>query len=225
MINMVEENDLDTISLADSPSLEEAAARAAIAAAEAVAEATRARAKWREIREEVLAAEAYAKEAKEEARLAKSLVLAKADAQKAARRLLKGGTLTQQRRATSEEIKAVFNEWVLVTDRDPASTQFDAVREGRIRRAIDTYGFDFALAAVRGWRWSDYHSGENPSHKKYNDLELLLRDSKHIEMFANWELDETVRPRTKPGGKVRTRLEELEQQRQNHHAQPWLSDF
>jgi hypothetical protein len=31
---------------------------------------------------------------------------------------------------------------------------------------------------------SDWHMGDNPRGKRYDDLELILRDSAHIERFA-----------------------------------------
>lgn len=47
--------------------------------------------------------------------------------------------------------------------------------------------FDIATVkdAIRGCALSPWHMGQNPSGTVYNSIELILRDSKHIEMFAN----------------------------------------
>jgi hypothetical protein len=36
---------------------------------------------------------------------------------------------------------------------------------------------------------SDWHQGKNPNNKKYNSIELILRDAEHIENFANMVTD------------------------------------
>jgi hypothetical protein len=45
-------------------------------------------------------------------------------------------------------------------------------------------GPEAAEAAILGCKLSDFHQGNNPRRKKYDELELILRDAKHIEMFA-----------------------------------------
>ena len=38
---------------------------------------------------------------------------------------------------------------------------------------------------MRGWKFSDWHRGER-NGKVYNDIELILRDAKHVEQFAGY---------------------------------------
>jgi hypothetical protein len=40
------------------------------------------------------------------------------------------------------------------------------------------------MDAISGCAMSDWHMGDNPRGKKYDDIELILRDSAHIERFA-----------------------------------------
>lgn len=60
-------------------------------------------------------------------------------------------------------------------------------RRGRIVRWLRVYSEDELTDAVRGWRWSPHYCGDNDRGTVYNDLELLLRDAKHIEQFRDWE--------------------------------------
>jgi hypothetical protein len=52
--------------------------------------------------------------------------------------------------------------------------------------AVNTYGADAVVAAITGCSLSAWHMGQNPSGKKYTSLELILRDSEHIERFAGY---------------------------------------
>lgn len=89
------------------------------------------------------------------------------------------------------QVRAVFDLWV-DTHRRPKDgkakgipPRLDAKREAIIRKAIAMYdGPEAAEAAILGCRLSDFHQGNNPRRKKYDELELILRDAKHIEMFA-----------------------------------------
>lgn len=56
-------------------------------------------------------------------------------------------------------------------------------RQQLIARAIKWYDEDTVLKAIRGCSLSDWHMGRNPSGKKYTNIELILRDSAHIERF------------------------------------------
>lgn len=56
-------------------------------------------------------------------------------------------------------------------------------RERLIARAVHWYDEDTVVKAIRGCSLSDWHMGRNPSGKKYTSIELILRDSAHIERF------------------------------------------
>lgn len=93
-----------------------------------------------------------------------------------------------RRRIQGEAVKRVFDAWVEVTSRT-GRTLLDDKRRKLIRLALERYPEDDVIAAVKGWRHSPHHRGENSSRTVYNDLTLLLRDTEHIEKFRDLELN------------------------------------
>lgn len=85
-----------------------------------------------------------------------------------------------------QAVAEVFEAWLTSTGRSNR-TILDAKRRRLIDRALDAYPLADVLDAVRGWRHSPHHRGENDSRTVYNDLELLLRDAAHIEKFRDLE--------------------------------------
>lgn len=89
-----------------------------------------------------------------------------------------------------EEIRAVFNHWVdtvIVPTRNPKRKPvLDERRKRKISKAIELYGEETCKDAVSGVLHSDWHMGRNPRGKQYLDIELILRDAKHIEMFLDY---------------------------------------
>lgn len=86
---------------------------------------------------------------------------------------------------TSDPVEIVFNLWVETMRADrkvqPALTK---LRRRKINWAVETYGLDTCLAAVRGCANSDFHMGRNSQRQEYNDIELIFRDAQRIEKFA-----------------------------------------
>jgi 5-methylcytosine-specific restriction endonuclease McrA len=97
--------------------------------------------------------------------------------------LLEGGVAQAPR---PDPVQTVFDAWIEATGRT-GRTKLDRKRRGRIRDALTDYPLEDVTDAVRGWRNSPHHRGENRSRTVYNDLELLLRDSAHIEKFRDLE--------------------------------------
>lgn len=89
--------------------------------------------------------------------------------------------------APPDPVVAVFDAWRESTGKHRA--QLDSKRRKVIREALKAYPLEDVLAAVRGWRHSAHHRGENRQRTVYNDLALLLRDAPHIELFRDLELD------------------------------------
>jgi hypothetical protein len=75
------------------------------------------------------------------------------------------------------------------------------LRKSEGGKASESVGYPLAdlLDAVCGWKRSPHHRGENDRGKPYNDLELLLRDSKHIEEFRDLERKGGGRRQRMPG--------------------------
>lgn len=82
----------------------------------------------------------------------------------------------------------VFDAWVDATGKT-GRVVFDDKRRRVVRKALEVLDFPLedCVDAVRGWRHSPHHRGENERATVYNDIELLLRDAKHIEMFRDLE--------------------------------------
>jgi hypothetical protein len=87
---------------------------------------------------------------------------------------------------TAGAVERVFEAWTQATGRT-GRTVLTPKRRRVIRLALVLYGEPDCTDAVRGWRHSPHHRGENDRGTVYNDLELLLRDAKHIEQFRDLE--------------------------------------
>jgi hypothetical protein len=84
-----------------------------------------------------------------------------------------------------ENTRHVFNHWVDVTGRDRSRTKLDPKRKKLIEWALSNYSLEEVLLAVQGWKFSNFHRGENKEKRVYNDLALLLRDTTKLEMFRD----------------------------------------
>lgn len=92
----------------------------------------------------------------------------------------------------------VFETWQTSTAKPRA--KLDPKRRRIIAAALKGYPVEDLLAAVQGWANSPHHRGENDRATIYNDLELLLRDAKHIEQFRDlWRDGEQI-----PAPKIRS---------------------
>jgi len=99
----------------------------------------------------------------------------------------KDTTMTKDQEPISDVRKA-FELWcelhrpaTVGTKRQP---KLDDKRELLIKKAIAAYDPETVEAAIRGCAISEFHQGKNPRNRKYDDIELILRDAKHIEDFA-----------------------------------------
>jgi len=99
--------------------------------------------------------------------------------------------VTLQKRANAAnvsetDIATVFDFWVATFQKKRAV--MDEKRKTVIGSAIHYYGLDTCMDAIRGCSISDFHMGRNSRNKKYNDIELILRDAQHVEKFCEiWE--------------------------------------
>lgn len=93
----------------------------------------------------------------------------------------------------TDAVQAIFDAWVQATNRT-GRTVLTGERRRLIAKQLKHYPIEDLLDAVRGWRHSSHHRGENDRSTTYNDLELILRDAKHIEMFRDLERDPPARP-------------------------------
>lgn len=91
---------------------------------------------------------------------------------------------TTQKR-DNPDVRLVFSTWVEATDRDPKRTKLTTSRRGLIERRLRDYAVEDLVDCVRGIGASAFHRGQNDRNKRYDSLELALRDAAHIEGFRD----------------------------------------
>lgn len=86
---------------------------------------------------------------------------------------------TETETETEREISVVFEHWKAV-HRHPRA-KIDSKRRKVIREALKMYSVEELKRAIDGYKRSPYHMGKNDSKTVYDDIELFLRDAKHID--------------------------------------------
>ena len=94
----------------------------------------------------------------------------------------------QQRRkaagVSEDEILEVYEHWISVMrpgkKRVPG---LDEKRRLKVASAIADYGVGDCKLAIDSCSRSDFHMGRNKQKRRYDDLELILRDQDHVERF------------------------------------------
>lgn len=93
---------------------------------------------------------------------------------------------TKTNSVAEEQILEVFNFWI---EKCKSSTRrkpvLDSTRRLTIGAAIHDYGIEACKEAILGCTMSEFHMGNNKNGKRYDDVELILRDAKHIEQFLD----------------------------------------
>lgn len=86
-----------------------------------------------------------------------------------------------------QQVQLIFEHWVKTvrTSNKGVRPVLSPERKRKIEKALELYGFDVCVQAIDGVVKSDFHMGRNSRGKKYDDISLILRDAKHIEMFAD----------------------------------------
>lgn len=63
-----------------------------------------------------------------------------------------------------------------------------------IEKAVKNHGIAATINAIKGCSLSAWHMGHNPNHRKYNTIELILRNTEKIETFS------TIQENNETGG-------------------------
>lgn len=87
---------------------------------------------------------------------------------------------------SATQVRDVFDHWVAVhrEGRPGPTPVLSTKRQSKIARAIADHGVEVCIQAVSGCAMSEWHMGDNPRRKRYDDIELILRDAAHVERFA-----------------------------------------
>ena len=111
---------------------------------------------------------------------------------------------SRSQRAAAADVHTVFEAWIESTGRT-SRTVLDAKRRRLIEQRLADFPVADLLDAVRGWRHSPHHRGENEQRTVYNDLGLLLRDAANVERFRDLERDSGVTNGTGTSHPIRER--------------------
>lgn len=95
-----------------------------------------------------------------------------------------------------DPVQLVFDAWRGSTGH--LAAVLDIARRRVIEKGLKSHGLDDLVDAVRGWRHSPHHRGENERRTVYNELKLLLRDAAQIEKFRDLERQHTTTTSTCP---------------------------
>lgn len=100
--------------------------------------------------------------------------------------------------STSSSIKNIFEHWKKTLGHPNA--KLDGKRKAISERALKLgYSEDELKTAIEGCAKNPFNMGENDNNTKYDDIELILRDAKHIEGFID---DYKNPPKSKSTGAV-----------------------
>lgn len=87
----------------------------------------------------------------------------------------------EKKKSIQPEVQATFKFWSEVMSKPGA--KLSPKRKARIEWALKEYGDDRARKAIIGCASSAFHMGENEQGKKFDDLELIFRNSEKFESF------------------------------------------
>jgi hypothetical protein len=107
-----------------------------------------------------------------------------------------------------DEIDAIFNYWKVRFGH--ARAKLDQKRRSKIRqRLCDGYKSKDLIDAIEGCALSAFHCGQNDRSAVYNDIELICRDAKHVDMFIQlFEKDRVAKARAAALAKQKREEEE-----------------
>jgi hypothetical protein len=77
------------------------------------------------------------------------------------------------------DVVSVFDRWRTLFEHPKA--KLDAKRSRLIAAAIKSHGADMCLRALEGYSRDPFTLGTNDRHKRFDEIELLLKDAQHIE--------------------------------------------
>lgn len=97
---------------------------------------------------------------------------------------------THWKEVPEKSVREVFDFWVELHRNSTRGRRpvLDSKRWAVIAKAIVSHGTDACFDAIRGCLVSPFHQGQNSRGKKYDDIELILRDASKIEKFCSaWD--------------------------------------
>lgn len=91
-------------------------------------------------------------------------------------------TVDKPKDTSLADARTVFDFWR--SHLDHPNARFDNKRERYIRaRLKEGFSVDDLQRAIRGCKASPYHMGQNDSHTIFDRIDLIFRDTEHVELF------------------------------------------
>lgn len=81
-------------------------------------------------------------------------------------------------------IEEIFLHWKKVHEHPRVPLRPSLVKKIQARLK-EGYSKEELLEAIEGCKLNPWHQGENPNGVKYDRLDLILRDSEHVDMFIS----------------------------------------
>jgi hypothetical protein len=116
---------------------------------------------------------------------------------------LTGGVPRETPKADS--VVRVFDHWR--TEHNHAKAVLDRKRRNLISAALETHSEADLCQAISGYLNSPHHMGQNPRNTVYDDIELFLRDAKHIDAGLKFYAEP---PRTDLSAQTRRIIDQTE---------------
>lgn len=85
----------------------------------------------------------------------------------------------QESLSSSSTVTVVFDHWKQTFGHPKA--RLDGKRTKAIAGMLKLFGVDDLLKSISGYRKSRWHMGANDRKKVFDDIELFMRDAKHVE--------------------------------------------
>lgn len=105
----------------------------------------------------------------------------------------------------SEPVALVFEHWRTVHGHPQA--KLDDRRRKLIAKALDIYSDADVCQSISGYKNSPHHMGQNDRATVYDDIELMLRDAKHIDAGLKFYAEP---PRTDLSAQTRRIIDQTE---------------
>lgn len=87
---------------------------------------------------------------------------------------------------TRSAAERLFDHWVWMLGKNPRRVAFGPARRKVVAAALGLYDEAALRLAIEGCSASAWHAGDNDRGEPFNDIELILRDEKHIERFMRY---------------------------------------
>jgi len=94
------------------------------------------------------------------------------------------------------KIENVWKEYIQIMAKPRA--RLDDKRRRLIAKALEIYTYDELVHAIKGYTFSPFHMGDNEKKKRWDDIELLLRDAQHIDAGLALYENHTGGPNSRP---------------------------